>query len=121
MDGHIKKGVVFVIFWLIVLKGQFFLSSVNTSNMSKTIDKVFEILDVIVERIGKENIVQVVTRLVDSDEKPAMSFIYKAMDQAKEKIQVNFGSVKKKGIYLANCLFQMLSSINMNVFRDTSN
>jgi len=89
--------------------------------MSKTIDKVFEILDVIMERIGKENIVQVVTRLVDSDEKPAMSFIYKAMDQAKEKIQVNFGSVKKKGIYLANCLFQMLSSINMNVFRDTSN
>jgi hypothetical protein len=29
--------------------------------------------------------------------------------------------VKKKGIYLANCLFQMLSSINMNVFIDTSN
>jgi len=35
-------------------------------------------------------------RLVDSDEKPAMSFIYEAMDQAKEKIQVNFGSVKKR-------------------------
>jgi hypothetical protein len=34
--------------------------------------------------------------LVDSDEKPAMSFIYKAMDEAKEKIQVNFGFVKKK-------------------------
>ena len=25
-----------------------------------------------------------------------MSFIYKAMDEAKEKIQVNFGFVKKK-------------------------
>ena len=24
-----------------------------------------------------------------------MSYIYKAMDEAKEKIQVNFGSVKK--------------------------
>jgi len=36
-----------------------------------------------------------VLRLVDSDEKPAMSFIYKVMDEAKEKIQVNFGSVKK--------------------------
>ena len=35
-------------------------------------------------------------RLVDSDEKPAMSFIYEAMDQAKEKIQVNFGYVKKR-------------------------
>jgi hypothetical protein len=36
-----------------------------------------------------------VLRLVDSDEKPAMGFIYKVMDEAKEKIQVNFGSVKK--------------------------
>jgi hypothetical protein len=37
-----------------------------------------------------------VLRLVDSYEKPAMSFIYKAMDEAKKKIHVNFGYVKKK-------------------------
>jgi hypothetical protein len=61
MDGQIKKDVVFVTFWLIVLKGQFFLSSVDTSNMSKTADKVFEMLDAIMERIGEENVVQVVT------------------------------------------------------------
>jgi hypothetical protein len=42
-------------------KGTVFLSSVDTSNMSKTADKVFEMLDAIVERIGKENVVQVVT------------------------------------------------------------
>jgi len=47
-----------------------------------------------------------VLRLVDSDEKPAMDFIYKAMDEAKEKIQVNFDSVKKRGIYLANFYFK---------------
>jgi hypothetical protein len=29
--------------------------------MSKTADKVFEMLDAIVERIGEENIVQVIT------------------------------------------------------------
>jgi len=34
--------------------------------------------------------------LVDSDKKPAMSFIYEAMDQVKDKIQVNFGFVKKR-------------------------
>ena len=52
-----------------------------------------------------------VLRLVDSDEKPVKSFIYKATDQAKEKIQVNFGSVKKKVliIYLANYLFTTIS------------
>jgi hypothetical protein len=39
-----------------------------------------------------------VFRLVDSDEKPIMSFIYEAIDQAKKKkkIQVNFGYVKKR-------------------------
>jgi len=42
-------------------KGTVFLSSVDTSNMSKTADKVFEMLDAIVERIGEENVVQVVT------------------------------------------------------------
>lgn len=49
--------------------------------------------------------------LVDSDEKPTISFIYEAIDQAKEKIQVNFGYVKKKIliIYLANSLFTTTS------------
>ena len=42
-------------------KGTVFLSSVDTSNISKTADKVFEMLDAIVERIGEENMVQVVT------------------------------------------------------------
>jgi hypothetical protein len=37
-----------------------------------------------------------VLRLIDSNEKPAMGFIYKAMDKTKEKIQVNFGFVKKR-------------------------
>jgi hypothetical protein len=40
-----------------------------------------------------------VLRLVDSDEEPAMGFIYEAMDQAKEKIQVNFNGVKKRYKY----------------------
>jgi len=39
----------------------FFLSSVDTSNISNTVDKVFEMLDAIVERIEEENVVQVVT------------------------------------------------------------
>jgi hypothetical protein len=39
-----------------------------------------------------------VLRLVNSDEKLAMDFIYKVMDEAKEKIQMNFGFVKKRYI-----------------------
>ncbi|VFQ77378.1 unnamed protein product [Cuscuta campestris] len=36
-----------------------------------------------------------VLRLVDSDEHPAMGFLYEAMDRAKEKIQAAFQNVKK--------------------------
>ncbi|KAK7259192.1 hypothetical protein RIF29_24792 [Crotalaria pallida] len=36
-----------------------------------------------------------VLRLVDSEEKPAMGFIYEEMDQAKEKIQTTFNDIKK--------------------------
>jgi len=61
MDGLIRKDVLFAIFWLIIIKGQFFLSSVDTSNISKTADKVFEMLDAIMERIWEENTVQVIT------------------------------------------------------------
>ena len=38
----------------------------------------------------------VVLRLVDSDQQPAMGFIYVEMDCAKEKIKSNFNNVNKK-------------------------
>ena len=37
-----------------------------------------------------------VLRMVDFDDKPAMCFIYKAMDRAKEKIQKEFNCDKKR-------------------------
>ena len=37
-----------------------------------------------------------VLRLVDSDEKPAMGYIYEEMDRAKEKIQKAFQGVQKR-------------------------
>ena len=38
-----------------------FLSSINTYDISKTADKVFEMLDDIVEKVGEDNVVQVIT------------------------------------------------------------
>jgi len=52
-----KKDIVFVIFLVNSPKGIIFLSSVNTFNMSKIVDKLFEMLDVIVKRIEEENVV----------------------------------------------------------------
>jgi len=39
-----------------------FLKSIDASIISKTTNKIFEMMDDIVEDVGKENIVQVVTR-----------------------------------------------------------
>ena len=38
----------------------------------------------------------VVLRLVDSEAKPTMGFIYEEMDHAKEKIKNNFNHIKKR-------------------------
>jgi len=51
MDEHIRKNILFVTFWLIVLKVNIYIyiyiyiSSMDTFNMSKIVDKVFEMLD----------------------------------------------------------------------------
>ncbi|XP_074274145.1 uncharacterized protein LOC141597770 [Silene latifolia] len=42
-------------------KGTVFSSSIDTSEISKTADKVLEMLDAIVEKVGEENVVQIVT------------------------------------------------------------
>jgi len=46
-------------------------------------------------RKGAFPIMQVL-RMVDFDDKPTMGFIYKAMDQAKEKRQKEFNGDKKR-------------------------
>ncbi|XP_042441219.1 uncharacterized protein LOC122026547 [Zingiber officinale] len=45
-----------------------------------------------------------VLRLVDSEEKPAMGFIYNAMDCAKEQIQANLNNVKRKFQLILNII-----------------
>ena len=38
-----------------------YLSSVDTTNIPKTEDYIFSLMDLIVEEVGEENVVQVVT------------------------------------------------------------
>jgi hypothetical protein len=42
-------------------KGTVFLASVDTSDISKTADKVCAMLDDVVEIVGEDNVVQIVT------------------------------------------------------------
>jgi len=75
-------------------KGIIFLSSVYTSNMSKTANKVFEMLDAIVERIVKENIVQIVTDNAAN---------YKAAEQLLME--------KRKGLFWTPCVAHCIDLI----------
>ena len=42
-------------------RNMIYLSSVDTTNISKTLDYIFSLMDNIIEEVGEENIVQVVT------------------------------------------------------------
>ena len=42
-------------------EGTIFLYSLDISEISKTAEKIFEVLDEVVEKVGEENVVQVVT------------------------------------------------------------
>lgn len=42
-------------------KGTVFLKLIDASHISKTTDKIFEMVDQIVEEVGEENVVQIVT------------------------------------------------------------
>ena len=42
-------------------KGTIFLKSIDASHISKTADKIFKMIDDVVEEVGEENVVQVVT------------------------------------------------------------
>ncbi|CAN1125030.1 hypothetical protein LINPERPRIM_LOCUS31442 [Linum perenne] len=42
-------------------KGTVFVESLDTSNFSKNASKVFEMLDNVVEKVGEENVIQIVT------------------------------------------------------------
>jgi len=76
----------------------------KSSKFAKTTDgKIVE--DIVLDKKFWKNIITFlkgalplieVLRLVDSDQKPTMGFIYEAMDQAKEKIQKAFNVVKNK-------------------------
>jgi len=61
MVGGTKKRRSICNFLVNSPKGMVFLYSLDTSDISKTTDKLFKMLDDVVEYVGEENIVQVVT------------------------------------------------------------
>ncbi|RVW84564.1 hypothetical protein CK203_048143 [Vitis vinifera] len=87
-------------------------SSVDATNIPKTTDYIFSLMDKVVEEVGEENVVQVVIdnevsfkadggvqtimeplvkvlKLVDQDKKPTLSIIYEVMDKAKLAIKAS--------------------------------
>jgi len=61
-DWTNSYGVTICNFFVNSPKGTVFLKSLNASENCKTVDGIFEMIDGIVEEVGVENVVQVVTR-----------------------------------------------------------
>ncbi|KAL6335075.1 hypothetical protein AAG906_026455 [Vitis piasezkii] len=89
-------------------RSMIYYSSVDTTNIPKTTYYIFSLMDKVVEEVGEENVVQVVTnnekveevqtimeplvkvlKLVDQDKKPTLSIIYEAMDKVKLAIKAS--------------------------------
>ena len=61
-DWTNSYGVTICNFFVNSPKGTVFLKSLDASDNCKTVDGIFEMIDGIVEEVGEENVVQVVTR-----------------------------------------------------------
>ena len=61
MVGVLKLESLSSILWFIVIESMIYLSSVDTTNIPKTADYIFSLIDKIVEEVREENVVQVVT------------------------------------------------------------
>lgn len=61
-DQTNSEGVTICNFFLNSSKGTVFLKYVYASDMCKTVDGIFKMIDDIVEEVGEENVVQVDTR-----------------------------------------------------------
>ncbi|RVW44302.1 Methionine S-methyltransferase [Vitis vinifera] len=89
-------------------------SSIDTTNIPKTVDYIFSLMDKVVEEVGEKNVIQVVTdneksrkvqtimeplvkvlKLVDQDKKPTLSIIYEAMNRAKLVIKASIKQWEK--------------------------
>ena len=87
--------------------GTIFLKSIDTSNMIKDAKKLFELLDSLVEEIGEENVVQVVT--------DSASAYVAAGELLMEKRKKLFSSP-----CAAHCIDNMLEDIGeLPIFKDT--
>ncbi|GFZ14644.1 transducin/WD40 repeat-like superfamily protein [Actinidia rufa] len=80
-DGWTEgKGRTLIIFLVNCPKGNMFIESIDASSYSKDGKRLFELLD----------------KLVDTEKKPPMGYIYEAMDRAKESISSSFGGKEEK-------------------------
>jgi len=61
-----KKRRTIINFLVNIPKGTVFLKSIDASAISKTAEKVFDMMDNIVEEVGEENVIQVVTDNVEN-------------------------------------------------------
>uniref|UniRef100_A0A0R0IFE9 DUF659 domain-containing protein n=1 Tax=Glycine max TaxID=3847 RepID=A0A0R0IFE9_SOYBN len=91
--------------------GTMFLKSIDGSDFVKTGEKLFELLDAIVEEVGEENYLklveksykqeEIVLRLMGDERKPAMGYIYEAMDKTKATIIKSFNNNESKPLHAA--------------------
>ncbi|CAL5365059.1 unnamed protein product [Camellia sinensis] len=95
-----KRGRTLISFLVNCLRGTVFVESVDASSYSKDGQKLFELLDKFVEKVGKENVVQVITDSV-----------------AANVLAGRFLEVKYEHLYLTPCAAHCLDLMLEDIFK----
>ncbi|CAN1725844.1 hypothetical protein LINPERHAP1_LOCUS258 [Linum perenne] len=93
-------------------KGTIFIESLDTSHYSKNTQKVFEILDDVVEKVGEENVIQIVIDNASAYKAARAKLMEKRLEDLEKKLSVHKTTIAK-GRKITNYIYGRAMLISM--------
>ncbi|CAN1127439.1 hypothetical protein LINPERHAP2_LOCUS4046 [Linum perenne] len=93
-------------------KGTVFIESLDTSNYSKNTEKVFEMLDEVVEKVGEENVLQIITDNASAYKAAGAKLMEKRLEDLEKKLPIHKTTIAK-GRKITNYIYGRTLLISM--------
>ncbi|CAN1340723.1 hypothetical protein LINPERPRIM_LOCUS38942 [Linum perenne] len=93
-------------------KGIVFIESLDTSNYSKNTEKVFEMLDEVVEKVGEENVLQIIIDNASAYKAAGAKLMEKRLEDLEKKLPIHKTTIAK-GRKITNYIYGRTLLISM--------
>ncbi|CAN1787712.1 hypothetical protein LINPERHAP1_LOCUS17765 [Linum perenne] len=93
-------------------KGTVFIESLDTSHYSKYTQKVFEMLDDVVEKVGEENVIQVISDNASAYKAAGAKLMEKSLEDLEKKLPIHKTTIAK-GRKITNYIYGRAMLISM--------